>query len=347
MSLDPEILRDYSAARDGVALLARPERGLLEVAGRDRAAWLHNLVTNVVRTLAAGDGVYAFAINIKGRVVFDLNILALDDPANPQGRLWLDIDRGWLAEARKHLERYIITEDVRLSDVSARHARLALLGPAAADLTRRLGVGNLTAMAALQHVPITLPTGAAGRLVRHDLAGVLGAELITADGDAAAGSREMLDAGRAAGIRELSPAAADMLRIEAGIPASRRDIDADVVPPETGQIERGISYHKGCYLGQEVIERMRSHGVVTRRLVGIRFAGAADAGRDVPAAPAALRHDGSDAGRLTSACWSPRLGGPLGLGYVKISLSAPGTRLTAVTGDGAAFDGEIVALPVR
>src|SRR5262245_15303997 len=301
--------RQYRLTREAVGLIDRPGRALIEVSGADRAAWLNNLITNVVKTLSVGDGNYAFAVNVKGRVVFDVNILMLDPPSQPDGRIWLDLDAGWAAEALKHLERYIITENVQLSDVTARYGRLAIFGPQSSAVAQRMGLSNLAAMPSLQHVP--LPDGN-GRVVRHDFAGVTGAEFIVPAATTDEWRRQLLEAGREFGIEPIDASVVETLRIEAGIPASRVDIDADTIPPETGQIERGISYHKGCYLGQEVIERMRSHGVLARRLVGIRLEGEA-----VPPAGATVRVADKDAGRVTSGVWSEALAAVLTLGYVK------------------------------
>jgi folate-binding protein YgfZ len=328
------IENQYRIATQAAGLLARADRGLLDVTGRDRAAWLHNLVTNAVKTLQPGEGNYAFATNIKGRTVFDLNLLVLED------RIWLDIDRRWIDAARKHLTKYIITEDVTLADISKDWERLAIVGPAAAEVIGRMGFGNLAPMAQLQHISFTWD-GHPGRLVRNDFLGLPGAELLVAPADVDSLLSALLDAGRPSGLARIDAPTAEILRIEAGRPASVTDIDEDVVPPETGQIERGISYHKGCYLGQEVIERMRSHGVIARKLVGVRLEGETG-----PACPAPIAVEGAESGRLTSVCWSYLLDSPLGLGYVR-SAHATAGLVVNVAGEAGPVRGQIVTLPVR
>ncbi len=334
MQFSSTIENQYRLATQAAGLCSRSDRGLLEATGNDRGVWLNNLVTNVVKTLHPGDGNYAFAPNNKGRVVFDLNVLVLTD------RLWLDLDRRWLDTARRHLSRYIITEDVVLADRTAAFDRLAVVGPAAADVIGRLGFGNLTPMAQLQHVGITWD-GHEGRLIRHDFAGLAGAEILVSP--AAAGSLQsaLLDAGRPAGLARIDSETVETLRIESGIPASFSDIDEDVIPPETLQVERGISYHKGCYLGQEVIERLRSHGVLARRLVGVRLSAVPP-----PGPPMKLNVGDAEGGRLTSLCWSYAIQSPLGLGYLKTAHVRPGQPVTAVAG-ASEIAGEVVSLPVR
>lgn len=300
-----DVAGEFVAARDGRAVTDRSDRGVLLATGKDRASWLHNLVTNAVKTLAAGDGAYAFAIDVKGRIQFDLNTLVLEEA------LWLDIDRATVTNAVKHFDRFLISEDVKLDDASGRFARLGLSGAAARETAAALGVPALGEAPALAHV--ALPEG--GRAVRHDFAGSFGVELIVPVERAA----EWWD--RLAGDLGCTPCgmdAVDALRIEAGIAWLWRDIDDKVLPPETGTAERSISYKKGCYLGQEIIERMRSHGSLARRLVRL----AAPAG---PAGavelPVAIRLNGAEVGRITSLVRHPVDRSWIGLGYLKSSIA--------------------------
>src|SRR5262245_41653702 len=122
-----QFAQQYRVVCEAAALVPRPERGIIEVTGPDRAIWINNLVTNVVKNLAACELNYGFAVNVKVRVICDLNMLVLDDPARPDGRLWLDVDAGWIAEAMRHLDRYIITENVKLTDLTPRLTRFAIL----------------------------------------------------------------------------------------------------------------------------------------------------------------------------------------------------------------------------
>lgn len=331
MQPNATLANQYAIARDAAGLLTRSNRAIIEVTGKDRAAWLHNLVTNTVKTLQPGDGNYAFAPNLKGRTIFDLNILVLDD------RLWLDVDRRWLESARKHLSKYIITEDVALNDVTPRFDRFAITGPAAVEVVGRMGFGNLAPMPHLQHVPF-LWEGHAGRMIRNDFTGLPTADLLVETAGASSLLLALLDAGRPSGLARIDSDVAEILRIEAGIPASLTEIDDDVIPPETGQIERGISYNKGCYLGQEVIERMRSHGVIARKLVGIKL--------DHPASvncPAPIKVADAESGRLTSLAWSFALNAPLGLGYLKAVHAKPGQAVNVADSSAA----HVVELPVR
>ncbi len=323
---------EYDAAAKGVALHDRSYRGLIEITGGDRAAWLHNLTTNDIKSVKPGQGRYAFALNIKGRVLFDGNVLALPES------LLLDIDRRWVGPAVEHLGKYIIMEDVQLADRSADFARLALVGPKASEVFERAGslasdggiaqaeaCGSLATGEPLHHTEVRIGD-AVCRVVRHDFAGPAALELIVPASNALEVWAHLLNIGASVGLVPVGLDALQVLRVEAGLPWSLEDINGDVLPAETRQIERAVSFTKGCYLGQEIVERMRALGAPAKLLVGLSF--------DDPVAPGAtLTHDGKTVGRVTSAVRSFTLDCPVGLGYVKSEFAESGTGLLAVDGD--------------
>ena len=353
MPNDPITTAQYRAAKSMGGFLAREDRGLIQVSGADRAGWLNNLVTNAIKTLRPGEGRYAFACDARGRTIADLNVFVLED------RLWLDVDRRWIVPVLAHLTRHTIVEDVVLTDLSSQTRRLAVLGTRANDVVRRLELGDITKMAPLQHLGGRLGDEEV-RMARNDFAGPVAAEFfILSNPDTSAGEDEEPPAQAGAdscgglarrilatacsdlGLTSLDRPVVEVLRIEAGIPASIDDIDDEVLPPETGQIDRGIDYHKGCYLGQEVIERMRSHGVLARRLVGLRIDGDA-----IVAPRSPIRIGENQIGRTRSCCWSERLGAVLALGYVKTAYAEAGVEVMIGAGEHDRA-GTVVELPVR
>ena len=294
---------EYQAARQHVVMFDRSDRGMLVLTGTERQAWLNNLVTNAVTGLPENGGNYAFAVNVKGRILFDLNILCLPDA------LWLDLAAAAVAHAAAHFDRYLLREDVKIVYTSGQYARLACSGPETAAVARRLEVSNFAGMPALGNVPLA-ESGV--RLVRHDFAGAPGFELILPRGRAAVWWDRLTAGGaRPAGYRTL-----DVLRMEAGIPWMGRDLNEHVLPPETGQGGRGISYRKGCYLGQEIMERLRAREVLNKRLVRLRVADGA--GFELPVT---LRRDNLDVGQITSLALHPREPYWVGLGYLKTAVT--------------------------
>lgn len=299
---------EYRLASTAAGLFDRSDRGLAIVKGPDRATWLHNMLTNAVKTVDANAGAYAFALDVRGRVQFDVNVLVLPD------QIWLDLDLAALPAALAHLNKFLIMEKAEIADHSARFARLAVSGPQASQVAAPLGIANFDALPALESCWIDDGTA---RVFRHDFTGLPGFELIVpADCASAWWTRLSVQLK----VPPVGFDTLDVLRIEAGIPWLGRDINEKTVAPETGQIERAISYKKGCYLGQEVVERMRSHGTQARRLVKLTADDAAGL-----SLPAPLRHFDAEAevGRITSLAKHPSKKGWVGLGYLRTALETP------------------------
>lgn len=323
---------EYDAGIQSAGLYDARERGLLEVSGSDRAAWLHNLVANTVKTVGAGEGNYAFVLNVKGRILFDCNILVLAD------RIWVDLDRRFAAKAMSHFGRYHITEDVQLTDRSSEFCRITLVGPRAAEIAGALGATQAGNMATLGSTAVVL-AHKPRLMVRTDFAGTLALEFYIESVDAPGCWNRLIEIGRGM-LRPIGDAAIEVMRIEAGIPLYGRDIDEDTLPAETAQLDRAVSFVKGCYLGQEIVERMRSRGGLARKLVGLKLASS-----DEVHPGAALKVDGAEVGRLTSVCESYAAAGTIGLGYVKTAYANPGTKLVVTAP--APIEAEVQSLPFR
>lgn len=325
---------EYLAGLTGAALYPATNRRLIQITGKDRAAWLHNLTTNAIKTLQNGEGSYAFATNVKGRILFDLNALVLTDA------IWVDLHRIALPKALTHFERYVIMEDVKIEDRSEAFTRFGLLGPKAVEIAEALGALQAGAMASLGSTWVPLARKKR-LLVRHDFTGVFGVELYIDAEDAAECWDRLLEIGQPVGLAPVGFHAVRTLRMEAGLPSWPEDIDEEVLPAETQQIERAISYVKGCYLGQEVVERMRSHGALARKLTGFRLS----APIEVPPGGQPIKSGDADAGRITSTCQSEEMSAPIGLGYLKTAHAKPGNRLTVPLEPPVIA--EVVELPFR
>ncbi len=328
-----DVRTEYAAPGDGGALVYRSDRALLELSGNDRASWLHNLVTNQIKALSPGDGVYAFALNVQGRILFDLNVLVMRDA------MWLDIDRRFLGLAMKHFEKYQITEDVRIADRSAEFVRMALVGE-----NSKVAVGEFGASHAA-NVPILGNSTMQWRgepisFIRNDFCGPFAIELFIPTGHATA-CWEYLSAGARQGKAiPAGSAAVQIHRIEAGIPWPGREISDEYLPAETGQLGRAVSFNKGCYLGQEIVERMRSRGVVARKLCGLRISGDA-----VPSAGTSVSDEsGKGIGAITSFCQSIALDQSIALAYLKSAAANPGAAIQ-LDCNGATVRAEVAALP--
>ena len=304
---------EYAAATGGG--LFEPARGLLEVTGPDRASWLNNLVTNTIKPLQPGEGNHAFALNVKGRILTELSMLVLPEA------IWIDLPEESAESTAAHLERYHITENLTLTNRSREFGRLVLLGRGGFEVAVAMGVSQVQAMAQLGSTGV--PLAGKHRLgVRNDSWGLPAFELFVEAPDLAVCRERLLGIGRPVGLQTISPAAMEVRRIEAGLPRWGAEITPEVLPAETGQLERAVSFQKGCYLGQEIVERMRSRGGLARKLMGLRLSSL-----DALADPPILLQSGAEVGRLTSVCESPAFG-PIALGMVKLAVTQPGSRLT-------------------
>jgi len=328
-----DVREEYRALRESVAVVDRSFRARIEVTGADRLAWLNNFTTNQIKTLRPGDGHYGFALNGAGRIQFDLNALVRDD------RIWIELDERFVERALAHLGKYIIMEDVRLSPLRAEYVHVGLAGPESADLLLRLGA-EAPAAVALQQSAELYWGGQAIAFFRSDFCGVRGFEVF-APADLAVGLWQTLTEGGVARAAACGRTAVEVCRIESGLPDGVADLADDVLPAESGQLDRAVSFNKGCYLGQEIVERMRSRGSVARRLVGIKL----EAGAEVPTVGMSVcGADGQDVGRLTSACASVALDAPIGLAILKSAHAEAGNRVL-VAADSRTVEAQVCRLP--
>lgn len=307
------------ATRERAALFVGDSRGWLEVGGEDRVRWLDGMISGDVEALAAaeeGAGCYATLLTNRGAIVADLHVGRLGD------RFVLESLRSEIPRIAEVLDRFIIADDVSLEDRSAGFVSLGLEGPASGGILRAaLGEGEADLPAALCWRATTI----AG----HDvLIGTFGwsgelAYQLRVPVDAREAVERALDQAAGATLVRGAPEALEVLRVEAGIPLLGRELDEEVLPPEA-RLEHAISTTKGCYVGQEIVARLRARGQVNHLLVGLRLDGVDDA---APEAGAELRAGDRVTGELTSIVRSPSEG-PIALGYVRREHAEPGTEVT-------------------
>lgn len=319
----------YDAARRHAGLVARTGDARIVVSGKDRASYLHGLLTNDITSLGPGQGCYAAYLTPQGRMIADMRVYELGDV------ILLVVGRDVKDALLSRLDQFIFTEDVQLGDVTETYGSAAIVGPEAADVVSiTLGLAGDTVGALPEHGNMRAQfNGRSAILLRVSDLGEPGYDVLV-EAEALSSFR---DEAKVAGAHELDEATAEAIRIEGGIPRFHRDMDEETIPLEAGIESRAISLTKGCYVGQEVIIRVlhRGHGRVARKLVGLSFAEEA-----VPEAGAKVKDHDRDVGEVTSATWSPSLRRPIALAFVHRDFTAPGT-VVAVNGAAA----EVAALP--
>lgn len=322
---------EHLAVRDGVGVADGTFRGKVELTGSDRVRFLHGMVTNDVKSLAAGQGALAAILNAKGHVLSDLVVYALPDS------LLLDLPAERAQAIRDTLDRFIIADQVEAKEVGGECGVLAVHGPRARDLVDAAASGPPLPTEEFQHGPRRFADREV-RIFRVAYTGEEGYEiLVKADG--------MLDlwdavwkAGEPLGLRAVGMEALNSLRMEAGTPWYGRDMDESNIFPELGW-DRAVSFTKGCYIGQEVVVRVAHQGHVNRKLMGLKVSGDSPP----PAGAQAFRGDRPVA-RVTSAVFSPTLKQVIALAHVRREVCDPGTKLE-VRPDGDTLEAEVAALP--
>jgi aminomethyltransferase len=337
---------EYAAIHKSAALLDEPQRGILELTGADRLSFLNNLLTNQTwdkatkSGLTAGQGVYAFFLNGKGRIVADAYVIERGD------RTWLDMDARQVGPVLRAFDKFLFREQVKMtSRVGSLHT-LALHGRGAAKVLEEAGG------AALMELPQV--GSAAVRMLDTDV-------VIWRDDPCAAPGFHLIVESSAVervwtgllsrfyendppGRRRLRPggwAAFNAARIEGGRPIFGIDFDETVLPAETGQFERAVSISKGCYLGQEIVARMHARGMVARQIVGLRM------NEDALPVAGTLIYDDQEnqVGGVTSSTLSPVLSNAcICLGFVKRPFIPPGT-VVRIPAEGAMRKATVVELP--
>jgi tRNA-modifying protein YgfZ len=282
----------YRALCESAAWLDLAGRGKIVARGQDRTRLLHAMTTNHVEQLAPGGGCYAFFLDAHGHILGDVNLFAGADYH------LLDTEPETAERLYRHLDRYIIADDVTLEDLTSATATLALEGPKAAELLSSVGApvpepayGH--AAWGTRTVARVSSTGAKGFflfLPKEELSAALGQLVST--GAVAATAQDALT-----------------VRLENGKPRYGDDITQDYLPHETQQLH-AVHFNKGCYIGQEIVERIRARGHVNRLLVRLAIEGT-----QVPA------------GEVTIAAYSPALGKVIAFAYLPAEQAREGNRL--------------------
>jgi folate-binding protein YgfZ len=327
---------EYEALTQKAGLLDLSFRSRLCLTGADRVRFLHGQVTNEVKNLPEGSGSYAALITAKGKMQSDLNIYRLPE------ELLLDFEPGLAATVSARLEKYVIADDVQLVNVAPMYGLLSVQGPSSAEVV----VQSLKLVSPLPSGPLRfskIPDPNFGEiyLVNNPRLGRNGFDLFAPAPVMAAAAEKLLAAVTAAGGRACGWQALEVARIEAGIPRFGADMDESNIPLEAGLEQRAVSFNKGCYIGQEVISRIHTHGQVAKALRGLRLETSL---KDLPKKGDELLHDGKAVGYVTSATTSPKLQLTIVLGYVRKEVNQPGSSLELATSAGK-FPAKIVPLP--
>src|SRR5258708_3035769 len=306
---------EYRYARDTVALIDKNYRAYLAFTGPDRVRYLNATLTNNIKDLAVGHGTISLLLNPQGHILAEIETYAFAD------RL-LCVSYAMIRERLvEWLDKYIIMDDVTLADETPPYGTLALEGPKAAALVKEVSGADLT-----QFEHFSPPSASGGSfpcwLTKRSRGGLPGAESLAEREKLPELWQILSEAARWHGGGPMGSPPLSATRLAQGIPWFGYDFGEKQIPHEAGLQDTHISYTKGCYTGQEIVERVRSRGQVNRQRVRLAFSGGV-----VPDPATLLTLYGKEMGHVTRAartCDPPRI---IGIGYVRKEANAPGTVL--------------------
>jgi len=294
-----DLEREYRAARETAALFDTSWHAIITLAGRDRVKYLHNVSSNDIKALAEGRGTLALLLSPQGRILAELEVYALPE------RLLVLTHVSRREQTVATLKKYVIGSQVTIEDLTDRYGSVAVSGMAS----------DLPEFSANE---MTFDSGP-GYVVRRTRIGSADTEFIAPRANLAALWQRLLAEVREAGGEPIGMAAFHALRLEAGVPWYPADFNDGMIPHEAAIETTHISFNKGCYTGQEIVERVRSRGHVNRKRVPLKFSTAAP-----PAPGTKLFAGGAEVGFVTSSAVSPAAGA-IGMGYVRREHFEPGS----------------------
>jgi folate-binding protein YgfZ len=318
---DPQA--EFATLRERCGVYDLGYRAKISLTGGDRVRWLNGMVTNNVRDLAPGQGVYAFLLNAQGHILGDLFAY------NRGESITVDTDCGQLEKMLATFDHYIIMDDVEVKDLSPEITALGVGGPQAQEILSAAGL-RIPEMKALQIESISW-NGVDCTLARTDDEQHPAYEIWLAPADV----RRLWEALVAAGATPVGSLALELQRIVAGVPRYGVDVRERDLPQETEQA-RALNFNKGCYVGQEIVERIRSRGAVHRKFTGFLADAPVEPGSKVVAGEKAV-------GEITSTT-RVRLANAdrvVALGYIRREVGTPGREVMI-----GAVKATVAALPI-
>jgi len=321
---DPQA--EFAALRSGCAIFDSGFRTKISLTGGDRGRWLNGMVTNNIRDLAAGEGVYAFLLNPQGHILADLCAF------NRGESIVVETDQSQLEIVLATFDHYIIMDDVEVTNLSEQATALGIGGPKSREVLAECGI-QISDMRPLQIREMKSASDTACTVVRTDDPAIESYELWLDPAEV----RKMWDALTTHGATPIGSEALELHRIAAGIPLNGVDIRERDLPQETEQA-RALNFNKGCYVGQEIVERIRSRGAVHRKFSGFMIAGDATitTGAKIVAGE-------KEVGEITSVATlhSSESAKTIALGYIRREVGAPGRAVTI-----GSFPATVVAVPI-
>jgi len=318
---------EYSAVKTDAGLIDLSHRAMLQFTGPDRLSFLQGMLSNDLRPLKMFEGIQAAILTQQGKIVADVRVLCA------MNSFYLDFWEFLKEKVVAHLNHYLVADEVEINDPDEQWKILSLQGPQATDRVKALFSGA-DLPSKIHHHGMVQWDGAPICVVKADHTGVGGYDLVVQTAQLPKFAERL----HALNLKWIGERAQNILRVEAGIPRYGIDMTEDNLLLEAN-LENAVSFTKGCYLGQEVVERIRSRGHVNKKLLGLLIAGNAAVHPD-----SMIQSDGREIGQITSSVVSPALHRPIALGYMHRDFWTPGLEVS-VDDNGTLVPATIAELP--
>ena len=302
---------EYESASETAGLFDLADHAMLQFTGDDRLSYLQGMLSNDLRLLKMFEGQQAAILNQQGKVIADVRVLC------SLNSFYLDFWEPLKEKILDHLNRYLVADEVEIHDPNEQWKMISLQGPKAQAMLDKL-FANAELPRHAHHHGMVQFDGSPVCVVRADRSGYDGFDLVVQSSQLAPLAQRLIELGAA----WVGAQAQNILRVEAGMPRYGSDFSDDNLLLEVA-LEDAVSFTKGCYLGQEVIERIRSRGHINKKLCGLLLDGTTPA-----SAGDKLRAGEKEVGQITSSVESIALQRPIALGYVNKDYWAPGTNLS-------------------
>jgi len=321
-------VREYESVGISAGIFDLANRAMLQFTGEDRLSYLQGMLSNDLRPLKMFEGQQAAILTQQGKVIADARVLC------SLNSFYLDFWEALKEKIVTHLNRYLVADEVEIHDPNEQWKMVSLQGPKAPTILNQV-FGNAELPVQLNHHRMVQFDGNPVCVVRADRSGYGGFDLIVQTSQLSALAQKLTELGAA----WVGAQAQNILRVEAGIPRYGVDFSEDNLLLEV-DLDDAVSFSKGCYLGQEVVERIRSRGHVNKKLCGLILDG------NTPASPGEkLRGDNKEVGQITSSVVSIALQRPIALAYVNKEFWATGTKLT-MHPSGSEIGATVTARPI-
>ncbi len=325
-------LSEYTAVRENVGIIDFSPRGKIRLSGKHHLKFLQGMLSNDVLKLEEGEGMYATVLTVKGRMISDMRVY------REKESVLLDLEPGLNEKVTQLLTKFRLSYKADIDDITETTGLLSIQGPDSQKLLELLLEEEIPQMAEYSFIQKDVADNNL-TIIRVNRTGEEGFDLYLDKSGLEAIWSTLLNKGEGLNIKPVGYSAMNTLRIEAGIPIYGVDMDESNIPIEAGLWD-ALNFEKGCYVGQEVVARIKWRGHVNWHLMGFKSGGdkAPEIGDEIYSGERKI-------GRITSSAFSDTLNTPLSIGYIRREFKEARTQVSLKRANGPEVQAEVNELP--